>query len=292
MKIGITLAQFTDDRSRFDSSVSAAEQAGFDSIWLFDHLWPLSGGKQRPILESWTTLSYLAAATRDIGVGTLVTRSTLRHPAVLAKMAANVSEIAPGRLTVAIGSGDEASRGENEAFGLPYHADEDRIDQLRAYVECVVRCLHEKEVTMDDDFVTVESLQTSPRPQIPPPVWVAGRSDDAIEVAATLADGWNGWGGDVARFTQDAGTVLGLAGDRPVEVTWGGLISLEGSGSKRSGDASEALTGSPAGIAEALAGFAEAGATHLIVTPMGRWEDAVEALATEIVPLLRASFDG
>lgn len=292
MKIGITLAQFTDDRSRFDSGVRMAQQAGFDSIWLFDHLWPLSGGKERPILESWTTLAYLASTTKDIGIGTLVTRSSLRHPALLAKMAANVAEIAPGRLTVAIGSGDEASRGENEAFGVPYHADEDRIDQLRACVECVVRCLREKEVTMDDDFVTVEALETSPHPQIPPPVWVAGRSDDAIEIAGTLADGWNGWGGDVARFTQDASTVLGFAGDRPVEVTWGGLISLEGPGSKRPGDGGGALTGSAAGIAEALAGFAEAGATHLIVTPTGRWEDAIEVLGAEIVPSLRTSFAG
>jgi alkanesulfonate monooxygenase SsuD/methylene tetrahydromethanopterin reductase-like flavin-dependent oxidoreductase (luciferase family) len=288
MKVGVTLPQFTDDRARFDAGVAMAQQAGFDSIWVFDHLWPLSGGKQRPILESWTTLAYLATSTRDVGIGTLVTRSTLRHPALLAKMAATVAEIAPGRVTVAIGSGDEASREENEAFGLPYHAGEDRIDQLRECVECVVRCLGEDEVTMDNDFVTLDRLPTSPKPIAPPAVWVAGRSGDAIEIAGTLADGWNGWGGDAARFAQDAGTVLEFAGDRPVEVTWGGLVSLEDSGPRRPGDGGGPIAGSPAAIAEALAGFAEAGATHLIVTPSGRWERSIEALGSEILPSLRS----
>ena len=99
-----------------------AREAGLDSVFVFDHLWPLTGGKERPIFESWTTLAHIAAVTDTMDIGTLVTRSSLRHPAVLAKMAATVASIAPGRLIVAIGSGDEMSRPENEAYGIPYFA--------------------------------------------------------------------------------------------------------------------------------------------------------------------------
>ena len=60
-------------------------------------------------------------------------------------------------------------------------------------------------------------------------VWVGGRSDDTLEIAATLADGWNGWAGTPERFAQDAGNVLEMAGDRPLELSWGGLLVLRAS---------------------------------------------------------------
>src|ERR671915_1147412 len=116
--LGATLPQFTDDGHAFVEAAQRAESLGLDSVWLFDHMWPLTGGKTRPVIESWTALAHLAAATSRITVGTLVTRSTLRHPLLLAKMAATVGAIAPGRVIVGIGSGDEQSRNENEAFGL------------------------------------------------------------------------------------------------------------------------------------------------------------------------------
>lgn len=244
---GATLPQFSSDVDVFRRAVDRVTEIGFDSVWVFDHLWPLSGGKERPILESWTTLAWLAERT-ELRVGTLVTRSSLRNPALLAHMASTVAAIAPGRLTVAIGSGDEKSRGENEAFGLPYWEGEERIAQLASTVRVLRGHLEGSAVSHHDDFADVSNLPPGPRAERPA-IWVAGRTDDALEVAGRLADGWNGWGGTVERFKQDASNVVALARGREVELTWAGIVRDEGE------------------AAEMAAGVIDAGARHVILTP-------------------------
>lgn len=290
--VGVTLPQFTDDPERFIDGARRAEALGLDSIWLFDHLWPLTGGKERPIIECWTALGWLAEETSSIRIGTLVTRSSLRHPALVAKMAATIGEIAPGRMIITIGSGDEMSRGENEAYGIPYYAEADRVGQLVSSIRCVHHCLHEDEVTMTDEFVSLSRFSTSPSPQPVPKLWVGGRSDDVLEVAGSLADGWNGWGGDPERFAQDAATVASYSGERPIELSWGGLVLLgadDAGASEKMGDRNRKgwVVGGPESVAGRLNGFVEAGARHLIATFPDPWREGVyEALAEEVRPRL------
>lgn len=241
VKLGVTLPQFTDDPGKLLSSARRAQEAGLDSIWVFDHLWPLSGGKERPILECWTTLAWLAATIDDITIGTLVTRSSLRNPAVLARAAETVADIAPGRLIVAIGSGDAASRRENEAFGIPYWEGDDRHGQLIAAAE-IVR-----------DHLAGRA-----------PVWLAGRSLSVRTAAGRVADGWNGWGGTPEEFARDAAIVEG-------EVTWAGLVVLaeDDAAARRAAggrDPSQYVIGGPQEVASHLDGMVAAGASHLIVT--------------------------
>jgi len=292
--VGVTLPQFTDDPDRFIDAARRAEELGIDSVWLFDHLWPLSGGKERPIIECWTGLAWLAEETSSIGIGTLVTRSSLRHPALVAKMAATVGEIAPGRLTVTIGSGDEMSRAENEAFGIRYFAEDDRVGQLTSAVRCVYHCLSEETVTMEDDYVSLRDFPPSPGPEPRPKLWVGGRSDDVLEVAGTVADGWNGWGSGPKRFAQDAATVVGYAEGRAIELSWGGLVMLgrdDDEADEKMGDRERNgwTVGGPATIAERLGAYVEAGARHLIATFPDPWRPGVyERLATEVAPHLRS----
>ena len=246
--LGVTLPQFTDDRSRFIDGVRRAEDAGLDSVWVFDHLWPLSGSKERPILEGWTALAWAVEATDNIHVGTLVTRSSLRNPRLLAHMARTVAEIAGERLIVGIGSGDEKSRAENEAFGIPYWEGERRIRQFEETVS-----------VLRDHLPSTAGL------------WVAGRSDDALAVAARYADGWNGWGGTPETFARDAATVATLAEGRSIEPTWGGVV--------RSTTASE--------LAQKLSAFAAAGARHLVCTFPEAWRPGLyEELGDRVKPLV------
>ena len=295
VRLGVTLPQFTRDVQVFVDGARRAEALGLDSIWVFDHLWPLTGGKERPILEGWTSLAWLAAATKRIEIGTFVTRSSLRHPAVLGKMAATVGHIAPGRVTIGIGSGDEASRAENEAFGLPYYEADERIDQLTSTVATVVEFLRGEEVTRKDRFVTIDHLPTSPRAEPRPRIWVAGRADDVLEIAGTAADGWNGWGGSPARFAQDAFRVAefaAAAGDRAVEASWGGLVVIgrdDADARRKLGARSERglVVGGPETVARHLDELIEAGARHLVLT----FTDAAnprpyELLAERVRPLL------
>ena len=250
-RIGVTLPQFTGDVSVLLDAVRRAEDAGLDSVWVFDHMWPL-GHRVRPILECWTTLAFLAAHTEDIDIGTLVTRSSIRHPAVLARMAATVARMAPERLTIGVGSGDEASRMENVASGLPFYSGPARSVQLAE---------------------TVDALRSHLRGEdhSAPPVWVGGRSPAARKVAAAHADGWNCWGATPEAFADEAREVRAGAGDRPFEVSWGGLFVVAADdaaarGKLGSRDPSAYLVGGAEVVAGRLAALAAAGAGHIIAT--------------------------
>lgn len=291
--LGVTLPQFTTDGGAFVSAARRAEALGLDSIWVFDHMWPLTGGKSRPAIECWTALSYIAAATERIRLGTLVTRSSLRHPALLAKMASTVASIAPGRVILGIGSGDEESRDENEAFGIEYFGGQARIEQFLSTVSVVTGLLGGDEVTHSDPYVRLDSLASTPRPTIPPPVWVAGRSQAVLETAGRLADGWNAWGSDPQRFASDAAIVRRAAGDRRVELTWGGLVVIgatDAAARAKLGHrtADGYLVGGPDAVAEGLLGLIEAGASHVIATfPDAARPEPYELFATRVRAALR-----
>jgi alkanesulfonate monooxygenase SsuD/methylene tetrahydromethanopterin reductase-like flavin-dependent oxidoreductase (luciferase family) len=268
VRVGVTLPQFTDDGNVFTEGARRAEDLGFDSLWVFDHLWPL-GNKGRPILEGWTSLAWLAAHTTDVTVGTLVTRSSLRHPAVLAKMAATVSEIAPGRLCVAIGSGDVASAAENLAYGMPYWSGSDRMDQLESAVEVLHRFRAGQEVSFSDDFVELEGLPAGPGP-LDYSIWVAGRSVDALDVAGRLADGWNAWAASPEEFSNAAAALRESAGDRSMELTWGGQVVVadtDEAARDRLGKRNPAhfVTGGPDTVGRYLRNLVDAGVEHLIL---------------------------
>jgi alkanesulfonate monooxygenase SsuD/methylene tetrahydromethanopterin reductase-like flavin-dependent oxidoreductase (luciferase family) len=270
VRIGVSLPQFTSDPAVFRDGVERAVKAGLDSIWVFDHLWPLSGGKTRAVLEGWTSLAWAAAATEGIEIGTLVTRSSLRHPAVLAKMAATVSAIAPGRTIVAIGSGDRASKPENDAYGIPYYAGERRLAQLRSTVAAVKGYTTHPSVSLHDEFASISDLPSSPRSDPPPRIWIGGRDEDLLRWAGETADGWNGWGATPERFAQDAGTVAEAAGERPVELSWGGqaiVARSDAAAAEQLGDRNPSafVVGGPETVAARLAQFVDAGARHLVL---------------------------
>ncbi|HYP23633.1 MAG TPA: LLM class flavin-dependent oxidoreductase [Actinomycetota bacterium] len=282
VRLGVTLPQFTDDASVFTDGVRCAEGLGFDSLWVFDHLWPL-GAKRRPILEGWTALAWVAARTKEATVGTLVTRSSLRHPAVLAKMAATVSEIAPGRLCVAIGSGDQASAAENLAFGLPYWTGADRMDQLASTVEVLHRS-RDGEVTFADDFVALDGLPAAPGPR-DYSIWVAGRSVDALDITGRLADGWNAWGASPEEFVNAADALGKIAGDRLLELTWGGQViagATDAEAEELLGSRNPAsyVVGGPDKVGRYLRSLVDAGVHHLILaTPFASDPKSYELLA-------------
>src|SRR5260370_13723575 len=125
MKIGLNVSN--DERlvdgkiprfSDFQEIVQTAEQMGFDSFWLADHLfWRAPGTEERGLWESLTFLSGLAAVTSRIQLGPLVGCTSFRNPALLAKMAASLDEISQGRFILGLGAGWHEP--EFQAFGYP-----------------------------------------------------------------------------------------------------------------------------------------------------------------------------
>ena len=291
VRIGVTLPQFTDDRATFLDGARRAIDLGFDSLWVFDHLWPLSGERERPILECWSTLAFLAEETTEVGIGSLVTRASLRHPVLLAKAAATVAAIAPGRLIIGLGSGDHLNKGENDSFGAPYYTGTERMEQLVATVTVLQRFFREQVVTFDDRFASVSYLPPSPSLPVPPSVWLGGRSAELLELAGRLAGGWNGWGANLDAFVEDAARVRAVAGERPFEISWAGQVILgtdDADAAARLGtrDPAQYVAGGPETVRTELERAVTAGAGHLIVAlPAAGSPGAYEALAEAVAPL-------
>src|SRR5205814_2138397 len=96
----------------------AAERAGFDEVWLDDHLLSDEGDWHDPKLEGWSALAAVAAVTSRVRVGLLVAANTFRNPGLTAKLATTLDHISDGRATLGLGAGWFAR--EHEAFGLEY----------------------------------------------------------------------------------------------------------------------------------------------------------------------------
>ena len=195
-----------------------------EHAWLFDHLMPIGGDPDGPIFEGWTLLSALAAQTRRLRIGLLVTSNRFRPPAVLAKIATTVDVVSGGRLDFGIGAGSRPShplaRREYEAHGLPYHDAAHAVGSLAEACTVIKRLWTETEpFDFDGTYVQLKGAFGNPKPvQRPhPPIMIGGRATPTLRVVAEHADLWNIPGGgdiDDAPGPQRAARPL-LRRDRP-----------------------------------------------------------------------------
>ncbi|MFE9694184.1 LLM class flavin-dependent oxidoreductase [Micromonospora sp. NPDC005806] len=175
-----------------------------EHAWLFDHLMPIGGDPNGPTYEGWTLLSALAAQTRRLRLGLLVTSNRFRPPATLAKIAATVDIVSGGRLDFGIGAGSRPShplaRREYEAHGLPFHDPAYAVGSLAEACTIIRRLWTEAEpFDFHGTYHRLTGAFGNPRPiQRPhPPILIGGRSAAVLRVAAEHADVWNIPGGDI-----------------------------------------------------------------------------------------------
>jgi alkanesulfonate monooxygenase SsuD/methylene tetrahydromethanopterin reductase-like flavin-dependent oxidoreductase (luciferase family) len=175
-----------------------------EHAWLFDHLMPIFGDPNGPIFEGWTLLSALAAQTRRLRVGLLVTSNRFRPPALLAKIATTTDVVSGGRLDFGIGAGSRpshpAAEREYEAHGLPYDDFSDSVGSLNEALLVIRRLWTDAEpFDFTGTHVQLTGAFGNPKPiQRPhPPIIIGGRSALLLRVVAEHADLWNIPGGDI-----------------------------------------------------------------------------------------------
>jgi len=163
-----------------------AEAVGLDSAWVCDHL--LSEPPGQPvegIAEGWTLLAALAASTTRLTLGTLVTPTVFRHPALLAKMAAGVDGISGGRLVLGLGAG--VAGAEYRMYGI---AASDRWARFEEELQIIVGLLGGRPVTWSGRFHQLRDATLHPAPARRVPVMVAGQGERTMRLAARYADAW------------------------------------------------------------------------------------------------------
>jgi alkanesulfonate monooxygenase SsuD/methylene tetrahydromethanopterin reductase-like flavin-dependent oxidoreductase (luciferase family) len=293
LNLGVSLPVFTADPSRPFAVAAKAAELGFDGVFSPDHLFPPvfypPPGPDRPALEAFTMLSAVSALHPALHVGTLVARATLRAPGLLAKMAAALHQMSGGRAILALGSGDGASRPEHEMYGFPYPSAVERVAQLEETVSAL-RALFRGGAWQGGTHVP--ALRGPLLPPGSPELWVGGRSEAVLGVAARVADAWNGWGDDVDGFAAKAARLRQLAGDRAVAPTWGGiaLVGETAEDLERLLTEREAMglptdgvwTGTAAELRAFVDALGEAGATWFVVQPAGRI-DRLDVIAEALI---------
>ena len=244
-----------------------AEELGFADAWSSEHIIIPKGAPYPPsalFYDPVLTLTWAAAFTTRIGLGTSVLVLPMRHPLPLAKELATLQNLSDGRLILGAGVGWMAA--EFAALGIPFHERGRRMDEGIALMRAV---WHDDPVSFPARHIAavVEDMRMLPHPVRPIPIWIGGSSEAALARAVRLADGWHG-----SRLApaEAAPIVHRLRQQRPEP---GFAISLRYGWDGKDAEA----------LAARLIGYRQAGVEHVLVEPAERalddWLGAVERIA-------------
>ncbi len=280
------------------SMARAAEDAGFDSLWVGDHLlYDLPGGVTRGPWEAWTSLAALAVATSRVEIGPLVASTSFHAPAMLAKQAATVDAISGGRLIVGLGAG--WNEREYRAFGFAY---DHRVSRFEEAFTVIRTLLREGRADLDGTYYRVEDCVLDPAPVRPggPPLMLGSVGPRMMRIGLPHVDAWNVWWSDYGNSPEGFAAVRERVDEATLEVgrrpgditaTAAVLVGLPGGGGRVMGDTSKPpvtpVQGSADDVAGGLAAMAAAGAAHLqlVVDPIT--QHSIELLADALAVLDR-----
>jgi len=277
MKIGIQLPEVEREVRwpEYLAMARAAEEVGFESVWLGDHL--LYDGPERAPWEAWTLLSALAAATRTVRLGPLVACAGFHPPAVLAKMASTIDEVSGGRFVLGLGSG--WNRREFDAFGIPYDKRVSRFEEAFAIISGLLRG---ERVTLDGAFHKADDVVLLPTPARQTPIMIGSNGKRMLGIALPHAQAWNTWWDDYHNQPEGLAKLIEQIGI-PKETTRSAcmLVQLDGQPVERRPEGMDAVEQSR--FAAHIAELGEAGADEVIVVASPITERSIRTLG-EMLP--------
>jgi probable F420-dependent oxidoreductase len=294
LRIGIQLPEVERDVRwpEYLAMARAAEAAGFDSIWLGDHLlYRDRGGREVGPWEGWTLLAALAAATERVALGPLVACAAFHPPGLIAKMAATVDEVSGGRFVLGLGAGWNAD--EFRAFGLPY---DHRVSRFEESFAIVRGLLAGERVTLTGRFWRAEDAVLLPPPARRVPLMVGSNGPRVLRATLPHVDAWNTWWDGYGNTPEGFATLntriteaAREAGRAPEDIERSACVLVvldREAGERPATPESPPLEGSPERIAAGLRELAEAGADEAILVVSPITERSIRALA-EVVALVR-----
>ena len=195
MRFGLQLWPQATGWPEFRDAARAADDAGWDSIWTWDHLLAIFGPWQQPILEGWSVLAGLGPVTSRVRLGLMVGANTFRNPGLTAKLATTLDHLSGGRAVLGIGAAwfDR----EHDAFGIDFgKSPGERLDWLDESVLLMRRLLDGERFDHDGPRYTFHDAICEPRPIQPHlPILIGGSGRrKTLRTVAERADGWNSSG--------------------------------------------------------------------------------------------------
>jgi len=277
VRVGIQLPEVERDVRwpEYLSMARAAEEVGFHSIWLGDHL--LYDGPERGPWEVWTLMAALAAATERVTIGPLVACAGFHPPGLIAKKAATLDEVSRGRFVLGLGAG--WNRREFDAFGIPY----DRRVSRFAEAFAIIRGLLDGErVTLAGEFHRADDVVLLPRPHRRVPILIGSNGPRMLSIAAPHAQVWNTWWLDYGN-TPEGFAALQARIPGHLERSACMLVQFPGEAVER---APQAPPVAPEHVAEHVRALGEAGADEVIVVASPITERTIRALGDGLGDLL------
>jgi F420-dependent oxidoreductase-like protein len=287
-----------------------SEETGWDAACVTDHFMPNTPDRVGDMLEAWTTLTALAALTKRMRVGTIVSGNTYRHPAVLAKMAANIDIISGGRLICGIGAGWQEN--EHTAYGVPFYTMAERLKRLDEACQVLNMLWTQDRSTFKGKYYQLDDAPLMPKPvQKPRPELMIGGGGEKVtlKIVARWADHWNVWGGPetlarkgkildgyCAEIGRDPKTILRSAVMVPLlsedraEIDKMQQIFMKRMGRDEASAKDTMLVGSAAQMQDKLGKLSAAGVGLLFIPTMFLGKDQLkplDAFIEKVAPALR-----
>jgi len=297
MKFGVTIPNNwgIEDPQQVLAFGPLAEELGYDSVWVMDHLFNNGYIRERlddkPYYNPLATLSYLAATTKNVLLGTSVLVLPYHNPIDLAKYTATLDQMSGGRVTLGVGVG--AMTEEFSALGISMK----RRGSLTN--ECIA-IMKELWTNEDPSYHSrrwnFSALKFSPKPLQKPhiPIWVGGASPGALQRAATMGDGWHPSGVTAEDYSISRRNIQELAvaaGRNPESLTWSARVEVEAHGAPSSDRAASRARISASNVDQMIAGIAAyqtAGVEHIVLAlntgEVARITELMETIAQRVIP--------
>ena len=310
VKIGALLwNQYTDWPSLREAGIRA-DTLGYNSLWTWDHLYPIVGDHEGPMFEGWLTLAAWAERTERATVGLMVGANTFRNPALVAKMATTLDHISNGRAVLGIGAAWFET--EHRAFGIEFGSSPG--ERLRWLEEAayIMRGMLHGERPSGSRYYSAHEVLNLPPPLHPVPLLIGGGGErKTLRIVARYADACNVGGGfenvkrkdevlrrhceevgrDESEIERTVGVGTCIIRDDPAEAQRVFEAMFERNGRARPWK--DQLVGTSEQVAEKLRPFLGIGFRHMIVGfPSPYDAESMERLVREVKPALEASAVG